>query len=582
MSTITIYRPLYTSSHALVIGINQYPNAPLGYARQDAEAVRDILRDRFAFPEQNITTLLDAEATRDRILSVFLTYAEGAVGPDDRLVIFFAGHGCTRSGRRGEIGYLVPVDGDPNVLSTLLRWDDLTRNADLIAAKHVLFLMDACYGGLAITRSLSPGSARFVRDMLQRYSRQVLTAGKADEVVADSGGPRRGHSVFTGHLLDALEGKAVSDEGIVSANAVMAYVYDRVSKDAQSRQSPHFGFLDGDGDLIMAAPILGALEANAETGADVLVQVPPDLKVQDEQDGEVAFVDRIKQLLSDPSLRIRLDDLVTSETRAALYAVGSNEFPVEGPVTTEEFASRLRRYEMALERLRALTVLLAHWSTEQQVPMLTKILTRMADANPMAGGTTVWLGLRWYPLLLLMYSGGVAALAADNFQTLAVLLNTKVGSRGTGRESPELIVSVVEGMLEVDRAEMFKRLPGYERNYVPRSEYLFKALQPELEDLLFLGSSYETLFDKFEVFFALAYADIAYQQTKHVWGPPGRFGWKGRRGGSDPYADLIRDAAERAGTWGPLRAGMFGASPERFEKIASEYRDKLLKALPWF
>lgn len=352
MSTITIYKPLYTASYALVIGINEYPSAPLGYARQDGEAMAAILRDRFAFPAQNITTLFDGDATRDRILSTFLAYADGRLSPDDRLVVFFAGHGCTRSGRRGEIGYLVPVDGDPNVLSTLVRWDDLTRNADLVAAKHIWFLMDACYGGLAITRSLSPGSARFVRDMLQRYSRQVLTAGKADEVVADVGGPRPGHSVFTGHLLDALEGRAASQEGVVSANAVMAYVYDRVSKDAHSRQSPHFGFLEGDGDMIMAAPMLGALEADAERGADVLVQVPADLTTQEgEEDGAASFVNRIKELLSDSKSRIRLDDLVTVETRAALHAIRRDEFPVQGPVTAEEFASRLRRYEAAMERL---------------------------------------------------------------------------------------------------------------------------------------------------------------------------------------------------------------------------------------
>jgi uncharacterized caspase-like protein len=124
---------------------------------------------------------------------------------DARVLIFFAGHGHTVSGNRGEIGFLVPVDGQVSDLSTLIRWDELTRNADLVPAKHMLFLMDACYGGLALSRRpLPPGSMRFVRDMLQRFSRQVLSAGKADEPVADAGGPRPGHSIFTGHVLDAL------------------------------------------------------------------------------------------------------------------------------------------------------------------------------------------------------------------------------------------------------------------------------------------------------------------------------------------------------------------------------------------
>src|SRR5438067_13740703 len=101
--------------------------------------------------------------------------------------------------------------------------------------------MDACYGGLAIMRALKPGSMRFLKDMLMRHSRQVLTAGKADEVVADRGGPLPNHSVFTGHLLEALSGKAADAEGLLTANGVMTYVYHLVGRDAGSQQTPHFG-----------------------------------------------------------------------------------------------------------------------------------------------------------------------------------------------------------------------------------------------------------------------------------------------------------------------------------------------------
>jgi hypothetical protein len=55
----------------------------------------------------------------------------------------------------------------------------------------------------------------------RRFSRQVLTAGKADEAVADSNGPRPGYSISTGHLLDAVEGAALSD-GVLTASGVMA------------------------------------------------------------------------------------------------------------------------------------------------------------------------------------------------------------------------------------------------------------------------------------------------------------------------------------------------------------------------
>ena len=89
--------------------------------------------------------------------------------------------------------------------------------------------MDACYGGLALSRkSIPPGSMRFLKDMLQRYSRQVLTAGKADEMVLDSGGPRPGHSIFTAHILDAFEGVVSLPSGVITANSIMAHAYEKV------------------------------------------------------------------------------------------------------------------------------------------------------------------------------------------------------------------------------------------------------------------------------------------------------------------------------------------------------------------
>lgn len=103
----------------------------------------------------------------------------------------------------------------------------------------------------------------------------MLTAGKADETVADSGGPRSGHSIFTGHLLDALEGNAADAHGTTSANAVMAYVYERVAKDPHSQQSPHFGFFDGDGDFIFSTSIsLPSGDQAEKEGSDLLIETP--------------------------------------------------------------------------------------------------------------------------------------------------------------------------------------------------------------------------------------------------------------------------------------------------------------------
>jgi hypothetical protein len=264
------YLPSYRNSWALVIGINAYQHvAPLSYACNDADAVAGSLINDLSFPENQLALLKDGVATKEAILHTYLRFSE-STGPDDRVLIFFAGHGTTFEGSRGQVGYLVPVDGDRDNKSTLIRWDDLTRNAELIPAKHILFIMDSCYSGLAIQRAILPGTERFLSDMLQRFSRQVITAGKADETVADGGGPQGNNSIFTGYLLEGLKGAAVDANRVLTANGLMAYVYQAVGQDNRSRQTPHYGHLEGDGDFVLRTP---NSEHLAETfQSDYLVQ----------------------------------------------------------------------------------------------------------------------------------------------------------------------------------------------------------------------------------------------------------------------------------------------------------------------
>lgn len=326
------YQPRYENSWTLIIGINSYQDAPpLEYAINDATTFANTLIDKFGFSEKNVIRLIDNEATRDKTISAYLQFTKEHVTSEDRIIVFFAGHGYTKTGNRGEIGYLVPVDGITDDLATLIRWDDFTRNAELIPAKHILFIMDACYGGLALTRYVPSGSMRFLKNMLQRYSRQVLTAGKADEVVADSGGPRPGHSIFTGHLLDALSNEATTQGGIITANTVMSYVYDRVAKDYQSRQTPHYGFIDGDGDFVFDTSGLEDLTVQPEVDKDLLIEIPP-ISTEPLEPQSANKADRVKEYLSDLKHRIKLDDLVVREVRQLLFQIGPDYLPLKREV----------------------------------------------------------------------------------------------------------------------------------------------------------------------------------------------------------------------------------------------------------
>lgn len=406
-----ILQQKYETSRALIIGINQYKSvSPLGYAVNDAREVSEILVEELGFEQNNVTYLVDQNATKSNILKSFLRFSNDDVKVDDRLFVFFAGHGHTRSGVKGEVGYLVPYDADMADYSTFIRWDELTRNAELVRAKHILFVMDACYGGLAVHRDLRPGSSRFLRDMYQRFSRQVITAGKANEVVADAGGPLPNHSVFTGHFIEGIRGKASNEYGVITASGLMAYVYSKVSNDINSDQTPHYGQFDGDGDFIISVPVKETVENDGTKDTDELITIPYVDEVRSSKTTEEK-VGYVKELISSNNSQIKLHDFAIEEVRRFLSATSEDSFATSGQFSQEEFLERISSYELYSKDLSMIVACLSHWANEIQLNSLTKIISRSCDRLlESRGGLVIWVNLRWYPLLLVMYHAGIAAL----------------------------------------------------------------------------------------------------------------------------------------------------------------------------
>ncbi|GAB4479454.1 MAG: hypothetical protein Kow00124_25160 [Anaerolineae bacterium] len=240
------YRPRYDRSLALVIGIDAYQGRlpPLTTAVRGAEAVAAELRDDLGF---EVILLRDREATRDAIYGV-INGALTRTGPDDRVLIYFAGHGITRTTTSGaKVGYLVPHGADAGEFHRAIEMADLVDQADFIPAKHILFLLDACFSGMAFTRA-GEVESRLAEDLLTRRAVQAIAAGQQDQLVADTWGPG-GHSIFTGLLLDRLRAR----NGLLTANELGLHLQRQVGMHTRSRQTPHYGHLLGSqgGDFIL-------------------------------------------------------------------------------------------------------------------------------------------------------------------------------------------------------------------------------------------------------------------------------------------------------------------------------------------
>ena len=201
---------------------------------------------------------------------------------------------------------------------------------------------------------------------------------------------------------------------------------------------------------------------------------------------------------------------------------------------------------------------------------------RMSSSINVTPGTNP---ICWYPILLFTYSSGIAALAGGKYENLFHLLHAEVVDRN-GTASP-VILPLFEELSHV--ADEFKLLPGHERQYTPRSEYLFTLLQPKLDDLLFLGTDYESTFDQFEVLLALEYAHLKFKLNGSTWAPIGRFGWKHQRGAEySPFNRLVSQAQNLETRWPALAAGFFDGSVTRFTEIAQAFSEQRLSRLGWY
>ena len=273
-------RPLYRRSYALVVGIDDYasehwPN--LKYAVRDAQGVATYLESR-GF---EVATLYNEEATARAIAIELRHQLAPKLEAEDRVIFFFAGHGHTEQLNGRPFGSLVPHGGG-EYSADYLSMDRLRELSRMMGrAKHQLFIVDACYGGLLAKRGVSqpaPGkdSQAFLKEVTTRRARQILTAGGADEMVVDDG--PGGHSVFTGYLLRALETPAAdaNRDGYVTFSELTTYLGPRATSPLQT-------------------PAWSIFDKEHEPGGEFVFRLPGDVAPRELQDGELD-IDSILQI----------------------------------------------------------------------------------------------------------------------------------------------------------------------------------------------------------------------------------------------------------------------------------------------
>ncbi len=237
-------------SWAVIIGINNYSHDKgfdcLSYAVDDANSVKEFLVNSLDFSEDKIFTLKNEEATKVAIEKLLGDELPRKVKENDRVILFFSGHGETMTTRKGkEYGYLIPVDGDEKSLhATSISMTDMIDWSNLIPAKHMLFLIDACYDGVAGKRRkgrINKETVKQVETFIKSDGRQIMTAGTSRESIMLSNKWNK-HSVYTYYLLEGLRGEADRNgDRVITVNELQFYLGSNLI--AEANQTPQLHFL---------------------------------------------------------------------------------------------------------------------------------------------------------------------------------------------------------------------------------------------------------------------------------------------------------------------------------------------------
>jgi hypothetical protein len=241
--------------HALVIANQAYKRwTPLDTPRADAQAVATVLKQRFGF---EVTLLQDV--TRQQLLSA-LGKLRQQVGPQDQVLVYYAGHGQmdTVTAR----GYWIPVDGDEKDIAQWVSVIDVTDQLSAMSARHVLVIADSCYSG-TLTRSLVPAVDQALtleqrvgplRQLSQQRARVAMTSGGMEPVV-DGGSIN--HSLFARSLLDVL-GQVHSPMAAQELHGAVAARFAHLARRLKIQQQPQYapiGFAGHEAGDFVLAPI---------------------------------------------------------------------------------------------------------------------------------------------------------------------------------------------------------------------------------------------------------------------------------------------------------------------------------------
>jgi uncharacterized caspase-like protein len=217
----------------LTIGINEYAHEALRLrfavpdARAMGEAVAQAQRSLGAERTVQVVPVLDRDASKANVLLALQRLAGSSTGaappgtpaviaaltpagPDDTVIVYFAGHGMARGDRfhmipadAGATSRIDTAEGLEQTLAGSITDRDLEQVLEPLDARHIALIVDACQSGQLLGQEgerFGPMNSRGLAQLAYEKGMAIIVASQAYEAALESS--RLGHGYMTFALVE--------------------------------------------------------------------------------------------------------------------------------------------------------------------------------------------------------------------------------------------------------------------------------------------------------------------------------------------------------------------------------------------
>lgn len=289
-------------------------------------------------------------------------------------------------------------------------------------------------------------------------------------------------------------------------------------------------------------------------------------------------LEEFEEYLTDPTKQAKVRGLVIKEARKLYDALNDAAFlKKDDDQRYAAILDRMKEYELLVGPFMDLLTAGCNGGGDWLRSVWPEALSIIANPLETPRGAEVLMRLRRYPALLLLYAGGVAAVAGKNYVTLAALLReTQVTTYG---RSKSVSAGLVPGRVLSSYDE--RHLAENGKHRMPFNSHIVNVLKPALSKYIHNDDHYMVNLVRFEYLYALA------SEAQGNGLIVGSFSWE-----SEQQRGLVlfppttiwivretEEELERSGSnWPPLTSGLFEGPLEKFRDFKNSVDLKVSKS----